>query len=163
MHKYIQSNERSHEQRGHLCAHIHTCTHTHMDTYIYIHIHIHTNLQIYIYIYIYICTRIHGRNTYIHMHTHTYRAMKQVIDKEGLSGLYRGLNSTLTTLFAANFIYFYAFHLLRIAISKNKVCVKYCVYISKQNIQKYNHMCMCKSEVNEVVCMSMYMYVCMCL
>uniref|UniRef100_A0A0C3TPZ9 Peroxisomal membrane protein PMP34 n=1 Tax=Guillardia theta (strain CCMP2712) TaxID=905079 RepID=A0A0C3TPZ9_GUITC len=40
---------------------------------------------------------------------------------EGLSGLYRGLNSTLITLFAANFIYFYAFHLLRLLLNRSKL------------------------------------------
>ena len=39
--------------------------------------------------------------------------MMDVIATEGVSGLYRGLNSTLVTLFAANFIYFYAFHLMQ--------------------------------------------------
>jgi len=43
-----------------------------------------------------------------------WRAFNDVIATEGVTGLYRGLNSTLITLFAANFIYFYAFHFVRI-------------------------------------------------
>lgn len=52
------------------------------------------------------------------------RAMIDVINTEGVSGLYRGLNSTLFTLFAANFIYFYAFHLLRAFVGRNKAMRK---------------------------------------
>lgn len=48
------------------------------------------------------------------------RAMIDVISTEGVSGLYRGLNSTLFTLFFANFIYFYAFHLMRAFVGRNK-------------------------------------------
>ena len=48
------------------------------------------------------------------------RAMMDVMSTEGVSGLYRGLNSTLFTLFFANFIYFYAFHLMRAFVSRNK-------------------------------------------
>mmetsp|Transcript_37036 Transcript_37036/g.72285 ORF Transcript_37036/g.72285 Transcript_37036/m.72285 type:complete len:350 (+) Transcript_37036:123-1172(+) len=48
-------------------------------------------------------------------------AMKHVLEVEGIGGLYRGLGSTLMTLFAANFIYFYAFHLLRIGFTRNEV------------------------------------------
>ena len=48
------------------------------------------------------------------------RAMMDVINTEGISGLYRGLNSTLVTLFVANFIYFYAFHLLRALVRTNQ-------------------------------------------
>mmetsp|Transcript_39643 Transcript_39643/g.124593 ORF Transcript_39643/g.124593 Transcript_39643/m.124593 type:complete len:362 (-) Transcript_39643:661-1746(-) len=51
----------------------------------------------------------------------TWRALHDVIAEEGLSGLYRGLNSTLITLFAANFIYFYAFHLLRLLLNRSKL------------------------------------------
>ena len=64
------------------------------------------------------------------------RAMLDVIATEGVSGLYRGLGSTLFTLFAANFIYFYAFHLMRAVAMRNqrlrrlgKVAV-YCVLLS---------------------------------
>ena len=49
-----------------------------------------------------------------------FRAMADVIASEGVSGLYRGLNSTLFTLFVANFIYFYAFHLMRAYVARNK-------------------------------------------
>lgn len=45
--------------------------------------------------------------------------MMDVISTEGVSGLYRGLSSTLFTLFFANFIYFYAFHLMRAFVSRN--------------------------------------------
>jgi len=48
------------------------------------------------------------------------RAMMDVVSTEGVSGLYRGLNSTLFTLFFANFIYFYAFHLMRAFVGRNK-------------------------------------------
>lgn len=48
------------------------------------------------------------------------RAMMDVIATEGVSGLYRGLGSTLVTLFAANFIYFYAFHLMRAVARRNQ-------------------------------------------
>lgn len=48
------------------------------------------------------------------------RAMLDVIATEGVSGLYRGLGSTLFTLFAANFIYFYAFHLMRAVAMRNQ-------------------------------------------
>eukprot|EP00960_Hanusia_phi_P070257 767270-Hanusia_phi.AAC.4 len=51
----------------------------------------------------------------------TWRALHDVIAEEGLSGLYRGLNSTLITLFAANFIYFYAFHLLRLVLNRSNL------------------------------------------
>lgn len=47
------------------------------------------------------------------------RAMKDVIASEGVAGLYRGLSSTLITLFAANFIYFYAFHFMRAFVTSN--------------------------------------------
>ena len=64
------------------------------------------------------------------------RAMLDVIATEGVPGLYRGLGSTLFTLFAANFIYFYAFHLMRAVAMRNqrlrrlgKVAV-YCVLLS---------------------------------
>jgi len=43
-----------------------------------------------------------------------------VIKVEGIGGLYRGMGSTLMTLFAANFIYFYAFHILRIGFTRSK-------------------------------------------
>ena len=41
------------------------------------------------------------------------KALGHILRTEGVGGLYRGMNSTLFTLFAANFIYFYAFHILR--------------------------------------------------
>ena len=47
------------------------------------------------------------------------RAMTDVIATEGVAGLYRGLTSTLFTLFIANFIYFYAFHLMRALVSRS--------------------------------------------
>jgi hypothetical protein len=49
-----------------------------------------------------------------------FRAMMHVISTEGVAGLYRGLYSTLFTLFVANFIYFYAFHLMRMLVRRNK-------------------------------------------
>eukprot|EP00282_Hemiselmis_andersenii_P035593 CAMPEP_0169431718 /NCGR_PEP_ID=MMETSP1042-20121227/3096_1 /TAXON_ID=464988 /ORGANISM="Hemiselmis andersenii, Strain CCMP1180" /LENGTH=327 /DNA_ID=CAMNT_0009542147 /DNA_START=150 /DNA_END=1134 /DNA_ORIENTATION=+ len=47
-------------------------------------------------------------------------AIKHVIKVEGIGGLYRGMGSTLMTLFAANFIYFYAFYILRIGFTRSK-------------------------------------------
>ena len=41
------------------------------------------------------------------------RAMMDVIATEGVSGLYRGLGSTLVTLFAANFIYTFVINFSR--------------------------------------------------
>lgn len=49
---------------------------------------------------------------------HPWKALVDVVATEGVSGLYRGLNSTLITLFAANFIYFYAFHFVRIVSTR---------------------------------------------
>eukprot|EP00283_Hemiselmis_rufescens_P008118 CAMPEP_0173424082 /NCGR_PEP_ID=MMETSP1357-20121228/4101_1 /TAXON_ID=77926 /ORGANISM="Hemiselmis rufescens, Strain PCC563" /LENGTH=349 /DNA_ID=CAMNT_0014387253 /DNA_START=83 /DNA_END=1132 /DNA_ORIENTATION=+ len=49
-----------------------------------------------------------------------WRAIQHVIKVEGIGGLYRGMGSTLMTLFAANFIYFYAFHILRIGFTRSK-------------------------------------------
>jgi adenine nucleotide transporter 17 len=47
------------------------------------------------------------------------RELQDVLATEGVRGLYRGIHSTLFTLFAANFIYFYAFHILRLTASRS--------------------------------------------
>jgi adenine nucleotide transporter 17 len=47
------------------------------------------------------------------------RELQDVLATEGVRGLYRGIHSTLFTLFAANFIYFYAFHILRLMASRS--------------------------------------------
>ncbi|KAJ1490958.1 mitochondrial carrier domain-containing protein [Baffinella frigidus] len=50
----------------------------------------------------------------------TFRQLQEVLKTEGVRGLYRGMNSTLITLFTANFIYFYAFHILRLMATKSE-------------------------------------------
>lgn len=44
---------------------------------------------------------------------HTLATMKDLIQEEGLSSLYRGLEPVLYSLFASGFVYFYSFHGLR--------------------------------------------------
>ncbi|GIX74053.1 peroxisomal membrane protein PMP34 [Caerostris darwini] len=46
----------------------------------------------------------------------TILAIKDLIEQEGISSLYRGLQPVLTSLCCSNFVYFYAFHGLRTVI-----------------------------------------------
>ncbi|XP_025018150.1 peroxisomal membrane protein PMP34-like [Tetranychus urticae] len=48
----------------------------------------------------------------------TWALIKEILDSEGLEGLYRGLEPVLISLCASNFVYFYSFHGLR-AMFKN--------------------------------------------
>ncbi|GFT49170.1 peroxisomal membrane protein PMP34 [Nephila pilipes] len=49
----------------------------------------------------------------------TILAIKELIDQEGISSLYRGLEPVLTSLCCSNFVYFYTFHGLRSLVETN--------------------------------------------
>ncbi|KAG8190538.1 hypothetical protein JTE90_004113 [Oedothorax gibbosus] len=49
----------------------------------------------------------------------TFLAIKQLVEEEGISSLYRGLQPVLTSLCCSNFVYFYSFHGLRSMVETN--------------------------------------------